>query len=165
MSSGVKLSIAASSELIVELIMLAFFSCSSTIRLSTESSIQRRVIAQGRLWPMRWHRSADCHSAAGFHHLFCDQLFIFNVIVWLWTYGSTMKTWDASVRLRATPPAFSDTRKHSQSTFCMKWLIDPWRWAGVMLPSSITVVMPALRRRHSTSWSWFDKLHEFNFQN
>lgn len=69
MSSGVKLSIAASSELIVELIILAFFSCSNTMRLSTESSMQSRVIEHGRLWPMRWQRSADCHSAAGFHHL------------------------------------------------------------------------------------------------
>lgn len=29
----------------------------------------RRVITQGRFWPMRWQRSADCHSAAGFHQL------------------------------------------------------------------------------------------------
>lgn len=60
---------AASSELIVELIMLVFFSCRRTMRLSTESSMQRRVMMQGRVWPMRWQRSADCHSAAGFHHL------------------------------------------------------------------------------------------------
>lgn len=52
-SSGLKESIAASSELIVELIMLVFFSCRSTIRLSTESSIQRRVMVQGRVCPMR----------------------------------------------------------------------------------------------------------------
>ncbi len=26
-------------------------------------------MTQGRFWPMRWQRSADCHSAAGFHHL------------------------------------------------------------------------------------------------
>lgn len=32
------------------------------MRLSTESSIQSRVIVQGRVWPIRWHRSADCHS-------------------------------------------------------------------------------------------------------
>lgn len=60
---------AASSELMVELIMLVFFSCKRTIRLSTESSMQRRVMVHGRDCPMRWHRSADCHSAAGFHHL------------------------------------------------------------------------------------------------
>lgn len=69
MSSGVKLSIADASLLIVELIMLAFFSCNRTILDSTESSIQRRVIEQGRVWPIRWQRSADCHSAAGFHQL------------------------------------------------------------------------------------------------
>lgn len=49
--------------------MFVFFSCRRTMRLSTESSMQRRVIVQGRDCPMRWHRSADCHSAAGFHHL------------------------------------------------------------------------------------------------
>lgn len=31
--------------------------------------MQRRVILQGRFWPIRWQRSADCHSAAGFHQL------------------------------------------------------------------------------------------------
>lgn len=36
------------------------------------------------------------------------------------TYGSTMKTRDASVRFKATPPALSDTRKHSTSVFFMK---------------------------------------------
>lgn len=60
---------AASSELMVELIMLVFFSCRSTIRLSTESSMHSRVMVQGRVCPMRWQRSADCHSAAGFHQL------------------------------------------------------------------------------------------------
>lgn len=29
-----------------------------------------RVMTHGRFCPMRWQRSADCHSAAGFHHLF-----------------------------------------------------------------------------------------------
>jgi hypothetical protein len=57
------------SLLTVPAIIAAFFSCSATIRDSTLSSIQRRVMTQGRLWPIRWHRSADCHSAAGFHHL------------------------------------------------------------------------------------------------
>ena len=52
-SSGLNESIAASSALMVELIMFVFFSCRRTIRLSTESSIQRRVIVQGRVWPIR----------------------------------------------------------------------------------------------------------------
>lgn len=70
MSSGVSFSSASLWPLlIVPLIMFAFFSCSSTMRDSTESSMQRRVITHGRRWPIRWHRSADCHSAAGFHHL------------------------------------------------------------------------------------------------
>ncbi|KAK0720071.1 hypothetical protein B0H67DRAFT_175447 [Lasiosphaeris hirsuta] len=46
----------------VELIMLVFFSCSRTILLSTESSTQSRVMVHGRVWPIRWQRSADCHS-------------------------------------------------------------------------------------------------------
>lgn len=49
--------------------MLVFFSWINTILLSTESSMQRRVMVQGLVWPIRWQRSADCHSAAGFHHL------------------------------------------------------------------------------------------------
>lgn len=53
----------------VPAIIAAFFSCSATIRDSTLSSIHRRVMTQGRFCPMRWQRSADCHSAAGFHHL------------------------------------------------------------------------------------------------
>jgi hypothetical protein len=57
------------SLLIVPLIMFAFFSWSMTIRDSTESSMHSRVITHGRRWPIRWHRSALCHSAAGFHHL------------------------------------------------------------------------------------------------
>jgi hypothetical protein len=62
-------------------IKFAFFSWSRTIRDSTESSITRRVMTQGRACPIRWHRSADCHSAAGFHHLFqsdMHQLFKFG---------------------------------------------------------------------------------------
>ena len=69
MSCGVRDSMALSSALTVEWIMFVFFSWINTIRLSTESSMQRRVMVQGRVWPMRWHRSADCHSAAGFHQL------------------------------------------------------------------------------------------------
>ena len=48
MSSGVNFSIDVLSLLMVPLIMLAFFSCSMTMRDSTESSMQRRVITQGR---------------------------------------------------------------------------------------------------------------------
>lgn len=40
------------------------------------------------------------------------------------TYGSMMKTLEASVRLRATPPALSDTRKTSTSVLFMKNSID-----------------------------------------
>ena len=39
--------------------------------LCTESSMHSLVMTQGRFWPMRWHRSALCHSAAGFHQLGC----------------------------------------------------------------------------------------------
>lgn len=69
MSSGVSFSIEVLSLLMVPLIMFAFFSCSITMRDSTESSIHKRVMTHGRFWPIRWQRSADCHSAAGFHHL------------------------------------------------------------------------------------------------
>ena len=40
------------------------------------------------------------------------------------TYGSIMNTLEASVRLRATPPALSDTRKTSTSVLFMKNSID-----------------------------------------
>ena len=70
MSSGLNDSIALSSALTVECIMFVFFSWISTMRLSTESSMQSRVMVQGLVWPIRWQRSADCHSAAGFHQLF-----------------------------------------------------------------------------------------------
>ena len=36
------------------------------------------------------------------------------------TYGSTMNTLEASVKLSATPPAFRDTRKTSTSGFVIK---------------------------------------------
>ena len=39
-------------------------------------------------------------------------------------YGSIMKTLEASVRLRATPPAFSDTRKTSTSVLFIKYSMD-----------------------------------------
>lgn len=48
-SSGDSLSIATLSLLIVPLIMDAFFSCSMTMRDSTESSMTRRVMTQGRV--------------------------------------------------------------------------------------------------------------------
>jgi hypothetical protein len=47
-SSGLKRSIATLSLLTVPAIMAAFFSCSATIRDSTLSSMQRRVMTQGR---------------------------------------------------------------------------------------------------------------------
>lgn len=108
------------SLLTVPAIIAAFFSCSATILDSTLSSIHRRVITHGRFWPMRWQRSADCHSAAGFHHL--------SLLVSIWqvrgkgkvTYGSTMNTRDASVKFSATPPAFNETRKTSTSGFVIK---------------------------------------------
>ena len=53
MSSGLSDSIALSSALTVEWIMFVFFSWIRTIRLSTESSMQSRVMVQGRVWPMR----------------------------------------------------------------------------------------------------------------
>lgn len=43
------------------------------------------------------------------------------------TYGSTMKTREASVRFRATPPAFKETRKHSTSILFIKWSMDAAR--------------------------------------
>ena len=73
MSSGVNFSMDVLSLLMVPLIMFAFFSCNMTMRDSTESSMQRRVMTQGRFCPIRWQRSADCHSAAGFHHLFQES--------------------------------------------------------------------------------------------
>lgn len=124
-SAGVSDSIALSSALTVEWIMLVFFSWISTIRLSTESSMQRRVMVHGRVWPMRWHRSADCHSAAGFHHLHNGQSKLQGRN--RKTYGSTMKTREASVRFSATPPALSETRKHSTSTLFMKCSIEACR--------------------------------------
>ena len=68
-SSGESFSMATVSLLIVPLIMLAFFSWSITIRDSTESSMTSRVMTQGRVCPIRWQRSALCHSAAWFHQL------------------------------------------------------------------------------------------------
>jgi len=53
MSSGVSFSMLDLSLLMVPLIMFAFFSCSMTMRDSTESSIHKRVITQGRFCPMR----------------------------------------------------------------------------------------------------------------
>ena len=53
MSSGVSFSMEVLSLLMVPLIMFAFFSCSMTIRDSTESSMQRRVMTHGRFCPMR----------------------------------------------------------------------------------------------------------------
>lgn len=47
-SSGLKRSMATLSLLTVPAIMAAFFSCSATIRDSTLSSMQRRVMTQGR---------------------------------------------------------------------------------------------------------------------
>ena len=40
------------------------------------------------------------------------------------TYGSMIKTLEASVRLSATPPALSETRKTSTSVLFMKYSID-----------------------------------------
>lgn len=70
-SCGVNFSMATSSPFTVPWIICAFFSCNMTMRLSMLSSTQRRVMTQGRRWPIRWQRSADCHSAAGFHQLPC----------------------------------------------------------------------------------------------
>lgn len=39
------------------------------------------------------------------------------------THGSTMKTLEASVKFRATPPAFRETRKTSTSVFFIKYSI------------------------------------------
>lgn len=54
------------------------------------------------------------------------RLGFWPTIVGTWgkTYGSMMKTLEASVRLRATPPALSDTRKTSTSVLSMKNSID-----------------------------------------
>lgn len=118
-SSGESFSIATVSLLIVPLIMLAFFSWSITIRDSTESSMTRRVMTQGRVCPIRWQRSALCHSAAGFHQL-QDISWYVSIVFRSNTYGSTMKTLEASVRFKATPPAFKLTRKTSTSELVMK---------------------------------------------
>lgn len=130
MSSGLSFSMAMSSLLIVPLIMLAFFSCNMTMRDSTESSIQSLVMTQGRFWPMRWQRSADCHSAAGFHHLKDRRLAMNNRYYQHRgsskesTYGSTIKTLEASVRFSATPPALRDTKKTSTFVLFIKYSID-----------------------------------------
>ncbi len=44
-----------------------------------------------------------------------------------WTYGSMMKTLEASVKFKATPPAFRDTKKTSTSVLFMKNSMDFWR--------------------------------------
>lgn len=59
------------------------------------------------------------------------------------TYGSTINTREASVKLRATPPAFKETRKTSTSALFMKCSMDFCRCAGVIVPSSMTVLNPA----------------------
>lgn len=69
MSRGLRDCAALSSLFIVEWIIIVFFSCRRTMRLSTESSITRFLMMHGRDCPILWHRSADCHSTAGFHHL------------------------------------------------------------------------------------------------
>ena len=146
----------------VPLIIFAFFSCNITIRDSTESSMQRRVMTPcmsqhlprnskfgpqrcpcvsiyGRKWMMKPRRKltrtlladtvatisglplggrvppAKCSSAT------CNNVRKIS------TYGSMMNTREASVRFKATPPAFSDTRKTSTSVLFMKYSIDFWR--------------------------------------
>ena len=64
-----------------------------------------------------------------------------------------MYTREASVKLSATPPALSETKKTSTSVFVMKYSMLLWRWIGVMDPSSMTVLNPARRKRHSISCS------------
>jgi len=108
----------------------AFFACSSTILDSIEFSMTSLVILTGLVWPIRCTRSPDCHSTAGLYH------------------GSMMNTWLASVKFNATPPALRDTRKTVISGSSENRLMVAARAAGVMCPSNLTQLNPALRIRH-----------------
>lgn len=158
-------------------IIALFFSCSCTIRLSILSSITSLIASTGRRCPRRWIRSmaseqkkgCECvnsasgredarYSTAGFHQL------------------SMRYTRDASVKFKATPPAFKLTKKTVTSTLftavtsvgirqkqlkksgLLKCLIVASLACGLIVPSNRHTLKPAfcslnaMRSRKLTNW-------------